>query len=401
MAASERERELSGEPGRLLAWRIDRLRRAGCSNRLINLLVGESAYDLHALLDLIDRGCPPELAARILAPLGEVPARLIAQHSRPRQRAREVYSVGTGGSSQGSSRATRAQRESRIWVERLTATGAERDAALVQLQALLSRAVRFELSRRAHAAGEDEDLALRSADTARVMILSELDAYDGGSSFTTWASKFALHVAGANARKRAWSGRELALTMPSPALEVDDHQRSAERTRPSAPELSVLSQALEDELSPHEREVLVALAIDGMPIDALAEWLNTTRDALYRTLRAGQQRLAAALDARGVRHPPSAGAGRGTPAAACRTEDRLIARLTGPVGPQLSCDECFERLDRCVELELEPAGAERDAMAPAMRAHLEGCSACEEDQQSLRALLMRDSTANGKDGPRA
>jgi len=69
--------------------------------------------------------------------------------------------------------------------------------------------------------------------------------------------------------------------------------------------------------------------------------------------------------------------------------DGLIARLTGPRGPELSCDECFEALDRYVELEL--AGADAEAAIPGMRAHLEGCSACAEDRDSLCALLLSDT----------
>jgi hypothetical protein len=69
--------------------------------------------------------------------------------------------------------------------------------------------------------------------------------------------------------------------------------------------------------------------------------------------------------------------------------NRLIARLVGPRGPQLSCEECFEQLDRYVELEL--ASADSDAAIPGMRTHLQGCSACEEDHESLRALLVAES----------
>ena len=68
---------------------------------------------------------------------------------------------------------------------------------------------------------------------------------------------------------------------------------------------------------------------------------------------------------------------------------RLLARVLGPPGPELSCEQCFEELDRYVELELAGPGA--DAAVPGMRAHLEGCSACEEDHESLRALLLRDA----------
>jgi anti-sigma factor RsiW len=66
--------------------------------------------------------------------------------------------------------------------------------------------------------------------------------------------------------------------------------------------------------------------------------------------------------------------------------DRLEA-LLGPTGPQVSCDECFERLDEYVELELE--GADAEARVPGMRAHLEGCPACREEHESLRELAGR------------
>jgi hypothetical protein len=69
--------------------------------------------------------------------------------------------------------------------------------------------------------------------------------------------------------------------------------------------------------------------------------------------------------------------------------DRLLARLTGPAGPELGCEECFEKLDRYVELELD--GADADAAVPGMRAHFEGCPACNEDRESLRALLASEA----------
>ena len=63
----------------------------------------------------------------------------------------------------------------------------------------------------------------------------------------------------------------------------------------------------------------------------------------------------------------------------------LLARLLGPAGPELTCEECFEQLDRFVELEL--AGRDADAAVPGMRAHLTGCPACREDHDSLLELL--------------
>jgi hypothetical protein len=68
--------------------------------------------------------------------------------------------------------------------------------------------------------------------------------------------------------------------------------------------------------------------------------------------------------------------------------DDRITRLLGPTGHEVSCDECFEQLDEYVELEL--AGADADARLPGMREHLQGCPACREDHESLRALVSTE-----------
>ena len=62
-----------------------------------------------------------------------------------------------------------------------------------------------------------------------------------------------------------------------------------------------------------------------------------------------------------------------------------LKALLGPAGPELTCEECFEQLDRYVELEL--ATSDADAAIPGMREHLEGCPACHEDHESLKALV--------------
>jgi hypothetical protein len=74
--------------------------------------------------------------------------------------------------------------------------------------------------------------------------------------------------------------------------------------------------------------------------------------------------------------------------------DKVLRALLGPEGPELSCEECFELLDRYVELEL--AGSNADEAIPGMRAHLDGCPACHEDHDSLRSFVNSDhSEASG------
>lgn len=78
-------------------------------------------------------------------------------------------------------------------------------------------------------------------------------------------------------------------------------------------------------------------------------------------------------------------------------DDELLARLLGPAGPELSCDECFEQIDRYVEL--EAAGADADALVAGMRAHLEGCEACREEHIALLALVQDEPTPPRKRVP--
>ena len=67
---------------------------------------------------------------------------------------------------------------------------------------------------------------------------------------------------------------------------------------------------------------------------------------------------------------------------------QALGRLLGPAGPQIGCDECFDALDRYVELQV--AGLDADAAIPGLRAHLDGCPACREEHESLLALVRGD-----------
>jgi RNA polymerase sigma-70 factor, ECF subfamily len=193
---------------------------------------------------------------------------------------------------------------SRHWLDELRSEGAERDEAVARLHALLLRAARFEVARRRptlpHLRGDDlDDIALEAADDATMSVLARLDDFRGLSRFTTWAYKFALLEAAVKLRKRAWQGREVPLEpetwtlFSSGGLGPDAEVEQSEL-------LSTLRAAIDDVLTPHQRRVLVALALNGAPIDVLAERLSTTRGALYKTLHDARRKLRNHLEERGL-----------------------------------------------------------------------------------------------------
>jgi anti-sigma factor RsiW len=73
----------------------------------------------------------------------------------------------------------------------------------------------------------------------------------------------------------------------------------------------------------------------------------------------------------------------------------LLRGLLGPAGVELSCEQCFEQLDRYVESELEHGAARAEQLIPGMRAHLDGCAACREDHLSLRAMVASEAQGSG------
>mgnify|MGYP003287435635 CR=1 FL=1 len=213
-----------------------------------------------------------------------------------------AVSLGPGMSSRPAISAAAGEPD-RAWVSALRAPGPKRDEAIARLQNLLVRAARHEVSRRhaalSHVRGEElDDLALQAADDALVAVLAKLDDYRGASRFTTWAYKFALLEAGVRLRRRAWQEREVV-------LEPDAWPRQADigESPQSQTETSELLQALKGSiascLTTHQREVLVALALNGVPIDVFAERLGTTRGALYKTLHDARRKLRSDLAKRG------------------------------------------------------------------------------------------------------
>jgi RNA polymerase sigma-70 factor (ECF subfamily) len=194
--------------------------------------------------------------------------------------------------------------ESREWLRCLRAEGSTRDDAVARLHALLMRAARFEVARRRPAlpdlrGDELEDIATEAADDALMSVLRRLDDFRGTSRFTTWVYKFALYETAVKLRKRSWQGREVPLEPESWSI-LSSTGLGPEAELEQSELLETVQQAIAEVLTPHQRRVLVALALNGVPIDVLAERLSTTRGALYKTLHDARRKLRTHLYERGL-----------------------------------------------------------------------------------------------------
>lgn len=141
-----------------------------------------------------------------------------------------------------------------------------------------------------------DEIVLAAADQATVAVLSRLDSFEGRSRFTTWAYKFAILHAAAEVRRTAWRSREIdLLSVPEPVSDVitpEDFVEARSMTE-------AMRRAITYSLTAHQQRVILALVLDGVPIDVLAERLHTNRNALYKTLHDARRRLREDLIAQG------------------------------------------------------------------------------------------------------
>jgi RNA polymerase sigma-70 factor (ECF subfamily) len=194
--------------------------------------------------------------------------------------------------------------ESQGWLDALSGTGRQREEAIERLHGLLLHAASFEIARRRRTIDHDhgqvlDDLAMQSADDALMAIMSKLHTFRGDSRFTTWAYKFALLEAGVKVRRRTWQDREVPLESDGWAL-FPDRRASPAGDAETNELLAAVRAAIAVALTPPQRAVLVAITLNDVPIDVLAERLATTRGALYKTLHDARRKLRTRLAEAGL-----------------------------------------------------------------------------------------------------
>ena len=188
--------------------------------------------------------------------------------------------------------------ESAGWVEALSSAGQEREEAIERLYALLLHAARFEVRRRRGRQDLDQ-LAADAAHDALMAVMDKLDTFRGDSRFTTWAYKVALLEAAVKVRKLRWREREVALD-PEAWARVPDVHAGPVASAEDAELMSAIHSGIEEALTPHQRLVLVAVTLEDVPIDVLAERMGSNRNAVYKTLHDARRSLRRHLSEQGI-----------------------------------------------------------------------------------------------------
>jgi RNA polymerase sigma-70 factor (ECF subfamily) len=178
--------------------------------------------------------------------------------------------------------------------------GPNPDEALADLYDLLVRGLRISLG--SYGGGVDAN-AGDFAQEALIKITGNLDSFRGESRFTTWALKIAMNVALTELKRRRWrdvSLQELFARRKAANREPADPQLSPEQVALQNTVLQELRRMVDEELTDRQREAVVAVLLEGMPISEVARRMGTNQNALYKLLHDARRKLKRQMQAAGL-----------------------------------------------------------------------------------------------------
>ena len=190
------------------------------------------------------------------------------------------------------------ERTNEQWLAELR--GPNPDEALADLYELLVRGLRAALGGRAD--GVDANIG-DFAQEALIKIVSNLDSFRGESRFTTWAKKIAMNVALTELKRRRWrdvSLQDLLDRRTATGRGLADPQLTPEQVAFQNMVLAELRRTIDEELTDRQREAVVAVILEGMPIAEVARRMGTNQNALYKLLHDARKKLKWQMEASGL-----------------------------------------------------------------------------------------------------
>jgi RNA polymerase sigma-70 factor (ECF subfamily) len=187
-------------------------------------------------------------------------------------------------------------KESSVWWERLHGTDPVRRRAIADLHDRLRVEAAFHIRQRVRGVAgfprsDIDDLAVQAADDALVVLLRKLEQYRGDSQFLTWARRFAALEAPVSIRRRLGRDRVGISLDPDSTSRVADPSRSTADLVETRELINTVSTLIVDELTARQRTILTAVAIDGVTAATLADELDTTPGAIYKSLHDARVKL--------------------------------------------------------------------------------------------------------------
>jgi len=188
-------------------------------------------------------------------------------------------------------------RTNEAWLSELRAEGEKRNAALADLRSVIQKGLPYALSRwLSPAQPQFEALVEEVTQETLLRVLDQLDTFEGRSQFTTWVHKIAIRIALTELRRKRWRDSSLdELTenedLPPPQGLLADSQAGPDVSAERADMLARVRRVIEEELTDRQRQALVLLGIQDMPMEDAARKLKTNRNALYKLLHDARLRL--------------------------------------------------------------------------------------------------------------
>lgn len=192
------------------------------------------------------------------------------------------------------------------WIADLQTDGPPREAALEDLRAIIMNGLPYALSRWvSHSEPQFEFLVEEVTQETLLRVLDRMHTFEGRSQFTTWVHKIAIRIALSELRRKRWRDSSLDEMMdnedaPAPESLLEDSSASPETAIERADMMTRVRRIIAEELTDRQREALLLLSVQNMPMDEAARKLKTNRNALYKLLHDARLRLKRRLTLEGL-----------------------------------------------------------------------------------------------------